>query len=321
MKCMFAIIAGCALALPALGQTIGLQNGGFETQCLFCGGPFPDGWHSPGNNLAAIRRSVGDGSSPAFQPVGTPGALTPHSGIGVASIGTSGSGGFVGLTTDTVNFCYCDQTCNTACPGPYPFFDPYFDYNAGDVVVTGWYMIPANAPITGDVAGMRIDIKVGFQDVASKEVYNVAAGGITGDTNGEWRPFSLTFLRSDIQAIYDCNTGVTPNCGCACVPLYPLPDHAKITIGRYAPDGTPTSGTIYWDDITYTQLPAGGGCSPTCDYNQDGGADTSDVIDLANDIASGTESFPGSCADYNQDGGADTTDVIDLANDIASGNC
>ncbi len=67
--------------------------------------------------------------------------------------------------------------------------------------------------------------------------------------------------------------------------------------------------------------PSTGGCTPTCDYNQDGGADTSDVIDLANDIASGTESFPGSCSDYNQDGGADTSDVIDIANAIASGNC
>lgn len=57
------------------------------------------------------------------------------------------------------------------------------------------------------------------------------------------------------------------------------------------------------------------------DYNQDGGGDTSDIIDLANDIASGTQSFPGSNPDFNQDGGADTSDVIDLANTIAGGPC
>lgn len=57
------------------------------------------------------------------------------------------------------------------------------------------------------------------------------------------------------------------------------------------------------------------------DYNQDGGADTSDVIDLANDIASGVNSFPPNSPDVNNDGGADTSDVIDLANAIAAGLC
>lgn len=63
--------------------------------------------------------------------------------------------------------------------------------------------------------------------------------------------------------------------------------------------------------------------TPPCitDYNQDGGGDTSDVLDLANDIASGQQSFPPNTPDFNQDGGADTSDVIDLANAIASGEC
>lgn len=72
-------------------------------------------------------------------------------------------------------------------------------------------------------------------------------------------------------------------------------------------------GAASW---TFSVLPA---C--TTDYNQDGGGDTSDVIDLANDIASGTLTFPGSEPDFNQDGGADTSDVIDMANAIASGSC
>ncbi len=63
--------------------------------------------------------------------------------------------------------------------------------------------------------------------------------------------------------------------------------------------------------------------TPACnaDYNQDGSADTSDVLDLANDIASGLESFPPSSPDFNQDGSADTGDVLDLANVVAGGNC
>lgn len=64
-------------------------------------------------------------------------------------------------------------------------------------------------------------------------------------------------------------------------------------------------------------------CTPPCitDYNQDGAADLSDVIDLANDIASGTESFPPNTSDFNGDGSSDTGDVIDLVNAIASGGC
>lgn len=62
------------------------------------------------------------------------------------------------------------------------------------------------------------------------------------------------------------------------------------------------------------------GCVVTCDVNRDGGADTSDVIDLANMIASGTETS-GVCNDFNQDGGADTGDVLDLADAVAAGTC
>ncbi len=62
---------------------------------------------------------------------------------------------------------------------------------------------------------------------------------------------------------------------------------------------------------------------PSCDpdYNQDGGADLSDVLDLANDIAAGTESFPPNSSDFNNDGSADLTDVLDLANVVAGGAC
>lgn len=60
-------------------------------------------------------------------------------------------------------------------------------------------------------------------------------------------------------------------------------------------------------------------CNP--DYNQDGGADTSDIIDLANDIASGQQSFPPSNPDFNGDGGADTTDIIQLADVVAGSPC
>lgn len=64
------------------------------------------------------------------------------------------------------------------------------------------------------------------------------------------------------------------------------------------------------DDLTIIAR----GCRRNGDINQDGGADTSDILDLANMIASGV---PG--GDFNEDGTADTSDVIDLADLIAGG--
>lgn len=57
------------------------------------------------------------------------------------------------------------------------------------------------------------------------------------------------------------------------------------------------------------------------DYNNDGGGDTGDVLDIANDIAAGTQSFPPSDPDFNQDGGADLSDILDLAGIIAGDPC
>ena len=263
MKKLIASLIVASAATSALAQTNGLQNGSFDQTCYFCGGPFAEGWHSPGNDTIARQRFIGDGLTPPFVPPGTPGTLSPRTGAGVVAIGTHGSGGFEGVTTDTVNFCYCDQSCLTACPGPYPFFDPTFDYNGGDVLVTAWYMIPANDPLVGDQAGISINIKVNFQNVASREILN-----ITGHTNGVWTPITFLYPRADIQQEYECNRGIQPDCGCNCVPASPLPNHTKITLFRFAGDGTSTSGTIYWDDVTYTQLPVG----PTCDsidFNND----------------------------------------------------
>ncbi len=59
---------------------------------------------------------------------------------------------------------------------------------------------------------------------------------------------------------------------------------------------------------------------PTCDFNQDGATDTSDVLDIADAIASGLDPNPG-CKDFNQDGSEDLGDVLDLADAIAAGTC
>jgi hypothetical protein len=316
MKCVVGVIAIAGCACSALAQTSGLYNGGFEVACLFgcgCSGPFAEGWHSPGCDSIARRRSVGDGQSPTFFPVGTPGALTPHSGDAVLQLGTHGFGGFEGWTTDTVNFCYCDQTCQTACNPPFPFFDPYFDYDGGDVVVSGWYMIPADAPIT-DSAGIKINIKVNFQDVATIEDLS-----ITGHTNGEWRQLTLTFPRAEIQRQYECNRGIQPNCGCGCVPASPLPNHAKITVMRFTGDGNPTSGAVYWDDITYQQLPPVAPCD--ADVNCDGSVDGFDVEVMEQAVGGDMSNFCQPDADFNGDGSVDGFDVEAVEQVVGGAPC
>jgi hypothetical protein len=317
MKSTLTTLAALLLASGAAhAQTNGLQNGGFEQLCAFCGGPFPEGWHSPGGNTLAKRRFVGDGLLPALSPVGTPGALTPHAGVAVAEIGTSGSG-FFGLTTDTRNFCYCDQTCQTFCPGPYPFYDPFFDYNAGDVVVTAWYMIPADSPIVNDAAGIKINVKVENQDVATLDFFDPLNSVITGHTNGQWVQHTVVFPRSEIQRQYECNRGIIPDCGCVCVPASPLPDHVKITPGRFAANPG-ASGTIFWDDIQFMQLDPPPNCDP--DVNQDGNVDQDDVAYLIN-VVGGGPNPTGIDPDFNRDGNVDQDDVSALINTVAGAPC
>jgi hypothetical protein len=326
MKFVAAALVVAFAGTAVNAQTATLQNGSFEQLCGFCGGPFPEGWHSPGNNVNAKRRFVGDSDSPALFPVGTPGALTPRTGNAVLTLTTPGNGGFVGITTDTINFCYCDQTCQTACSGPYPFFDPVFDYNGGDVVVTAYYMIPADAPIN-DQSGIKINIKVNNQDVATADIGTGGVPAVTGTTNGEWVQYTAVFARSDIQAHYECNTGVRPDCGCVCVPTSPLPNHAKLTPLRFVGDGTPTSGVIFWDDISFTQLPPntcpGNACGDQ-DFNGDGDFGTDQDIEAFFACLGGNCCATCFCqgSDFNGDGDFGTDqDIESFFRVLAGGNC
>lgn len=63
------------------------------------------------------------------------------------------------------------------------------------------------------------------------------------------------------------------------------------------------------------------GCPCDPDYNSDGAGDIIDILNLANDIASGTQSFPPSITDFNNDGSSDTADILDLVNVITGGDC
>ncbi len=70
----------------------------------------------------------------------------------------------------------------------------------------------------------------------------------------------------------------------------------------------------YADEVELTAC-----CFP--DYNLDGAPDFADVLDLSNDIASGSLSFPPNDPDFNCDGALDFQDVLDLATVVSGGPC
>jgi hypothetical protein len=114
--------------------------------------------------------------------------------------------------------------------------------------------------------------------------------------------------------------GIRPACYCqGCQPPIP-PNHCKITPSRFVGDGTPTSGTIYWDDITYTQLPLCGSADFDCDG--DVGTDA--------DIEAFFRCLGGNCppppctsnADFNGDGDTGTdADIEAFFRVLGGGTC
>ncbi|MGQ0627880.1 MAG: EF-hand domain-containing protein [Phycisphaerales bacterium] len=283
-------MAGAQTPLP-------LTNPGFEQANPF-NPPEPLGWHNVSNPNGARHRFNNDGLMPA---------VTARSGVGcieLAPVRTSGgvgvpnSGGFIGFTTDTVNFFDFN----------FPFYDPVWDYDhPGDVRVTGWYMIPESDPLVNDSSSIKLNIKVGNQDVATLENFDATGANplaITGHTNGEWRFYSVTFPRAAILAQYEGN--IAPN-GCACVPANPRPNHCKISPARFAPDGAMTGGRIYWDDMTYEQvLPSEPGCRT--DFNNDGFVEPGDLDEFITAFFSDIEEERARC-DFNGDGFVEPGDL------------
>lgn len=280
-----AILPACTAA--ALAQTPCplpdncVTNPSFELVDPFSAAQDPEGWHGLSNPNESKRRVIGD----SFQPPAV--ARTGNASI---SLSTPGQSQFRGMTTDWRNF---------NIPGV-PFYDPFFDWDGGDVVVRGWYYIPTTHPIVGDFSFIKLNVKRGNQDYAT---FDAASRGpdtlrIQGHTNNEWRMYELRWPISEIrdEVFFNESEGYFV--------LPPYPDHLKITIGRFGFDNVPSSGVIFWDDISFVQE-AGSSC-PVCaaDFNEDGGVDGSDVEAFFVEWVMGE-----ACADVNEDGGVDGSDV------------
>ncbi len=257
---------------PLLGNANCLTNPGLEQGF----DPFalnqPVGWWTSGPRVQL--RQVGDSILPPVAAVGTPNAITPDTGDWMVALTTDGFGGFVGISTDKTNFF--DPNLG--------YYDPIFDYSAGDVIVTGRYMIPTDQPITGDFACIKVNIKQLNADTTTFENFTGAPvqmpgapvgymypAGISGTTNGQWLTYTVQIPREAFVNQFECTVGIQTGCGCNCQPPTPVPNHIKITPSRYVGDSTLTSGTIYWDNITYTQLPL---TTPGCVADVDDGTGT-----------------------------------------------
>ncbi len=257
---VLACLAGAAHAQTPLPLT----NPDFEVVDPFSiGGNQPKGWHNLSNPSEAVFRKLGDTKLPTaivhggqrsimLRPVPATGSPPPT---------------FRGWTTDTIN--NFDPNL--------PYFDPVYTWAGGDVVVGGYYAIPASDPISdpGENVGIKLNIKLGNQDYATKDIQ--ASPNITGHTNGQWVHFEVTFTQADIEAQVAANELA----GYFTVP--PYPDHCKIVIGRFAdrPNGITSSGVIFWDDMTYVQQ-AGVPACPV-EYNGDNVLNPDDLGDYITD--------------------------------------
>ncbi len=300
-----ALLSVLVFSGVAVGQTpLPLTNPSFETRNPFSIDDEPLGWHNLSSPADVTRRTVGDGG-PIFP--------TPRTGQSVIAIGTPGNSDFRGFTTDTLNFFL---------PG-LPYYDPVFDWNGGDIVVTGWYNIPVADAIEGDSASIKLNVKLFFQDYATLDPWGEAGPmTIQGHTNGQWEFFEarwpIASIREEVifNDTFGCGGTGDPCTGCFSSCLPPYPERCKIVIGRFGFGGAPSRGTIYWDDVTYAQVPP----TPDCpaDFNDDGFLDFFDFDDFVVCFEGGA-CPPGKSGDYNGDGFADFFDYDDFVVDFETG--
>ncbi len=202
-------IAGIAVAQPDL-----VYNGSFETPAPLGSGP--DGWRM--FNTAAYR-NINDG----------PNILTR---TGDYSVELASGADFVGADTNAFD------------PNTLDYYDPKYVWRGGACRACGWYAIPADQPLTGANAGMKIEFR---RDNFS--VYMpVEDLFINGHTDGQWRQACITV-------------------GCDELPpdFPPFPITASVLVVRFG--DVNSTGTIFWDDVTFQQCLADFTCDDMVNTN------------------------------------------------------
>lgn len=217
MRVCLPILAATALlaTAPALAQRDEIHNPGFEIEHPFDGPQRPEGWILFDIPFAE-RRTLDDGLSPP--------ALAR---TGEASLALNGGKDFVGASTDTLdeNFEYYN-----------------LNYTWGNrAVFSGWYAIPADAPVVGSKAGLKMEFRRPSPDDSVYQAFEKLS--ITGHTGGEWVYFELVVEPGDF--------GDFP----------PYANRVSLLPLRFGANNS--TGTIFWDDLEYEQSGTGE-CYPDC---------------------------------------------------------
>lgn len=255
-----------------------VTNPGFETASPFGGGVEPQGWHNHSNPDECILRR--NGVSVAGSP-----DVTARTGERCVQVTAAPDGGFRSFSTDIRNFF---------APG-FPYYDVAIDWNGGDYVVEGWFMVPESTPITGTdgFAGMKFTLKGAAdpnQDNVSVDPWgNIgpAVFRITGHTCGQWVQYRAVLTQAEARVQFAAN-GFNES-------VDGIPTRLKPVLGMWFA-GNIGTGTIFWDDIVVRQLqpgepvpellpPAGSNlCPSTCaaDFNGDGDVNPDDLGDYIN---------------------------------------
>jgi hypothetical protein len=208
MNTSTTIVAVLVMTAGAAAQPNLVFNGDFETPDST--GTQPQGW-APFNS--ARYRTVGDGLGEILVRSGT------HS-VELAS----GTFTFVGYTTDVFN------------PSTLHYYNPPYVYQGGQVTVTGYYAIPADQPLVGTMAGMKLEFR---RDNSS--IYQAFETlSISGHTNGQWVPFVMTVYSAQINPSFP-----------------PFATSVSVLPERFG--DVSSTGTIFWDDISFVQ------CNANCD--------------------------------------------------------
>ncbi|MFO0861591.1 MAG: hypothetical protein U0570_13655 [Phycisphaerales bacterium] len=190
-----------------------------------------------------------------------------RSGDRCVQLGPGALNNFIGITTDTVNIYLAGR----------PYYDPSINWYGGNIRVTMYYMIPADAPVEGGGGGIKLNVKLFNQDYATQD----GAWDITGNTAGAWVKYEVVWNKADIKqkvwinATENCEGGCFVNNGPPPYGVPPYPSRVKVTPARWngTSGGGAGSNSIYIDDLSVTQ-----DHSCPADYNGDDMVDDADFI-------------------------------------------
>jgi hypothetical protein len=170
----------------------------------------------------AKRRFVGDGF---LGPAG----VTPHTGNACVELPPGDV--FSGLDTNVFN----------GTTGLYN--DPAYAYGCGPVTFSAWYLVPTTKPLLTQSAGIKMEFRRPNSSVY-EAFENLTINGPTF-ADGQWHKLTMTISQAD----YDYNFNYY-NAGVA----YPEPPNAVSLLPFRFGSDTFDQGTIYWDDVEYTQF-------------------------------------------------------------------